>query len=153
MHWNAGGGFLKNKINEIEIVTANYKPHVLGISESCFMKEHDLTDIEIANYDVFLASTLENPDLNSSRIAVYVHKDVSKKKLRPDLMDQQFSSIWLEIGLERQKSILLGNIYRDQQYLNQNDKISLTVHAQLERFETFIDKWARAIRTSSECHV
>ena len=153
MHWNAGGGFLKNKINEIEIVTENYKPHVLGISESCFMKEHDLTDIEIANYDVFLASTLENPDLNSSRIAVYVHKDVSKKKLRPDLMDQQFSSIWLEIGLERQKSILLGNIYREWQYLNQNDKISLTVNAQLERFETFIDKWARAIRTSSECHV
>ena len=153
MHWNAGGGYLKNKINEIETVIATYKPHVLGISESCFMEEHDRNEIEIENYDVFLSRTLENPNLMASRLAVYVLKDVPRKILRSDLMEDNFSSIWLEIGLRKQKSILVGNVYREWQYINQGDKSSHTVNAQYERFLNFIDKWETALRTCSECHL
>ena len=153
MHWNAGGGFLKHKLPEIESVIAKYKPHLFGISESCFKKDHDLNQIKIDEYEVFLANTLDNVRLNVSRIAVYVHKDLIKRKLRTDLMDEHFSSVWLEVGLKDQKTVLVGNIYRDWQYLNQNDKSSLSVDAQLARFSDFIEKWENAIESSEECHL
>ena len=37
MHWNAGGGFLKNKIHDIENVVSGYRPHLFGISETSFI--------------------------------------------------------------------------------------------------------------------
>ena len=118
------------------IIVAGYRPHLFGISESCFKKEHDISDIEIPDYTVYLSKTLDNPNLNVSRLAVYVHKDVINPKLRLDLMNENFSSIWLEIRLPRQKSILVGNAYRDWQYLGQNDDSSIQINAQFERFLT-----------------
>ena len=153
MHWNCGGGYLKNKINEIETVISKYKPHILGISESYFMKGHDLDDVYISDYNIYLSKTLENPELNVSRLAVFVHKNVPKVKLRLDLMDRNFSSVWLEVGLKYQKSILVGNVYRDWQFLGQNDHSSLAVTAQYERFSRFIDKWETALDSSDECHL
>ena len=96
MHWNAGDGLLTNKLPVIENVISKYVPHVMGISESYFSKDHKLEDIQINDYKVYMSKTLENPNLNVSRVAVFVHRDVSKVKLRNDLMDDQFSSIWLE---------------------------------------------------------
>ena len=96
---------------------------------------------------------MENVALNVSRVAVYIHKDVFKKKLRTDLMTDEFSSIWLEIGLKGQRSILVGHVYRDWQYLFQADNSSLSVQAQLLRFSGFIDKWESAIESSEECHL
>ena len=40
--WNAGAGHLRNKINEIVNIISGYKPHVLGISESCFKEDHSI---------------------------------------------------------------------------------------------------------------
>ena len=97
MHWNAGGRFLQHKIAEIEVVIDKFKPHVFGISEACFKLNHRLDDIKIEGYEVYFAKTLENVALNVSRVAVYIHNDVFKKKLRTDLMTDEFSSIWLEI--------------------------------------------------------
>ena len=153
MHWNAGGGYLKNKIPEIENIISVYRPHLFGISESCHKKNHDIADIQIDDYEVFLSRTLDNPNLNVSRQAVYVHKDIVSRKLRLDLMSDEFSSIWLEIKLPRQKSILVGNAYRDWQFLGQNDSSSLQVSAQLERFLTFVQHWELAIGSGMECHL
>ena len=153
MHWNAGGGFLKNKIHEIENVISGYKPHLLGISETSFKSSHDISDIQIQDYKIFFSQTLENPRLNVSRCAVYVHKDVVKPKLRLDLMSSEFSSVWLEINLPKQKRILVGNAYRDWQYLGQNDNSSLNIEAQLERFTKFVDKWETALASNMECHL
>ena len=153
MHWNAGGGFLKNKMGELESVIQKYHPHVFGISESVFRENHDINDVSVAGYDVYFSKSLENPTINLSRLSVFVHKDVQKVKVRHDLMDNDFSSIWLEIGLLRQKPLLVGNIYREWQYLGQNDNISLTTGAQFDRFSKFVGKWETAIEDSSECHL
>ena len=153
MHWNLGGGHLKNKIHEIENVITQYRPHLFGISETLFKKDHDISDIQIQDYQVFLSKTLENPSLEYSRVAVYVHKDIIQPKLRLDLMSDNFSSVWLEIHLPRQKKILVGNAYREWQYLGQNDHSSLRIEAQLERFTKFIEQWERALGSSIECHV
>ena len=91
------------EIPDIESVISNYKPHTFGISKTYFKRNHDMADITIEDYDVFLAKTLNNPELYVSRIAVYVHKDLVKKKLRADLMTDYFSSVCLEVGLNGQK--------------------------------------------------
>ena len=123
-HWNIGGGYLQNKTDEIKRLVDDYTPHILGISEASFWSHHNMEDIKIPNYKVFLSTTLSNPQLNVSRIAVFVHNDVSVT-LRDDLMDEEFSSVWLEVGLSRQKKFLVSHIYRDWQYLGQQNQDSL----------------------------
>ena len=58
-HINLGGGFLSNKINEVENIIAGYKPHVLGISETRFEHNHSKQDVYIENYDLYLCKTLQ----------------------------------------------------------------------------------------------
>ena len=151
-HINLGGGFLINRKNEIEHIIGDYKPHVLGISETRFEHNHSLEDVNIDNYDLYLCKTLQNPQLRTSRCAVYVHKDVVVKE-RLDLMNETFSSVWLELGLPKQKKILVANIYREWQYLHQgNDNSSLTIPAQLQRWNSFLDQWEMAIIEEKEVH-
>ena len=102
-HWNKGGSYLVNSKNEIEQIIDKYRPHILGISESNFYSRHCIDDVKIDNYDLYLADTLKNPDLNVSRVAVYAHKDVVVE-VRNDLKTDDVSSIWFEVGLKRQKS-------------------------------------------------
>ena len=149
-HWNQGPGFLSTKRNEIENIINGYHPHILGISEGSFHSSHDVNDVQIENYDVHFPKTLQNPQLNNSRLAVYVHKDLMVK-VRTDLMDDTFNSVWLECGLPRQKKILVCNIYRQWQPPKQgNDKTSASVNSQLERFVTFLNQWENAIATGRE---
>jgi hypothetical protein len=114
MHWNAGGKHLKNKVTNIESVINGYKPSILGISESNFFREHDVQDVQIENYRLYFSNTINNDDLKVSRVAVYVHNDIVCK-VRTDLMNDTFSSIWLEINLPRQKKFLVCQAYRDWQ--------------------------------------
>ena len=149
-HWNQGPGFLCTKKNEIENIINGYQPHILGISEGTFHSNHDVTDVKIENYDVYFSKSLKCPQLNCSRLSVYVHQDLNTK-VRDDLMNETFNSIWIECGLPRQKKILVCNIYRQWQLPNQgNDKTSALVTSQLERFITFLDQWERAIATGRE---
>ena len=151
-HINLGGGFLTNRRNEIEHIIEDYKPHVLGISETRFEHNHCLQDVNIENYDLYFCKTLQNPILKTSRCAVYVHKDIVVKE-RPDLMNERFSSVWLELGLPKQKKILVANFYREWQYLHQgNDNASLTIPAQLARWVSFLDQWEVAIMEDKEVH-
>ena len=82
-HWNKG--FLFNRISEIEQMVDEYKPHILGISEANLQSNHNLNDVQLEDYSLYLADTLENPELNISRVAVYVHKRCCcKRKKRSD---------------------------------------------------------------------
>ena len=151
-HLNLGGGYLINKINEVENIIAGYKPHVLGISETRFQDTHNIDDLLIEDYKVYFSKTLQNPNLKTSRIAVFVHRDLVVKE-RLDLMNDKFSSVWLELGLPRQKKILVSNLYREWQYLNQGeDHSSLTITSQLDRWSGFITQWEKAIAEDKEIH-
>ena len=86
-------------MNEIEQTISEHRPHVMGISESNFHANHNLENVQVNDYNLFLADTIKNSNLNISRVAVYVHKDVVVK-VRNDLMDENISSIWLEVGLK-----------------------------------------------------
>ena len=151
-HWNLGSAHLVNKIHEIETVVADMRPHLLGISESNLFSSQSKDDVMIEDYELFTALTIENQDLQVSRVVVYKHKSLVAK-LRKDLMSQDFSSIWLEVGLPKKKKILVCNLYREHQYLKQNDSTSLTHCEQLSRWMLFLDQWERALSTGKECLV
>ena len=65
--WNAGGGFLSNKKAELHNIIDEFKPHVLGVTESCFKISHDIENVIITGHKLFLSKTLENPSLGVSR--------------------------------------------------------------------------------------
>ena len=80
-------------MNELEHVVAGLHPHVLGISEANFKKNHDLEDVQLDDYDLNLSKTIENEDLNISRIACYKHNSMVGKVRKEDLLCDKFSSI------------------------------------------------------------
>ena len=151
-HINLGSGYVINQINSIEAIVGGYKPHILGISECSFKKTHDKNDATIEDYTTYFSKTLENDDLNVSRITVYTHKELVVKE-RTDLMTDTFSTIWLELGLPRKRKILVCDLYRDLQYLDKDSNESLSSVAQISRWLSFLDQWEAAMVKNKEIHI
>ena len=149
IHWNKGSSFLHNKHDEIETIIAGHHPHVLGLSEANLKNDHDLSLVQHENYDLHLAPTSSNPDLNISRVVVYTHKSLIVKR-RPDLEDSRVSAIWLEVGLPHKKKILICHGYREWRYMGQADASSSTLAAQLERWSIFLSMWEKALLGGKE---
>ena len=81
------------------------------------------------------------------RLVVYVRKEISVK-VRTDLMDPLFNSIWLEMGLSNKKKILISQVYREWQQLGAADTDS--VPEQLIRWNQYLTIWERALNTGLE---
>ena len=151
-HWNKGGSLLINKMPDIKTVIDQYKPHILGLSEANLLAINDQNLVAVPDYNLHVCPTITNPLLRTSRIVVYTHRDIVAK-LRPDLMCNKYSSIWLEVGLPNHKRFLVCQSYREWQYTNQRgDKSSSTIPEQLNRWLVFLDQWERAMSTGMEVH-
>ena len=152
-HWNKGGSHLGNKILEVKSIISETRPHIFGLSEANLFEDHDRNLVEIQDYDLHLPLTHSNPLLECSRIVTYTHKSLVSKP-RNDLMSPRFSSIWLEVGLPRQKKFLVCQVYREWQLLNSDiDNASNSVEHQMLRWLEFLDQWERALGTGLEVHV
>ena len=148
--WNKGNSLLQNKHSEIQTIIASHHPHILGLSEANYMMNTDPRTVQHDDYILHTAPTLDNPVLGVSRVVVYTHSSIIVKR-RPDLEDSSLSAIWLEVGMPRQKKILVCNIYREWQYMGQgpgNQSGNLT--AQSGRWSMFLDKWEAALRENRE---
>ena len=148
-HWNAGSAHLNNKMDELESVIADLHPHILGISEANFKKDHLLEEVQLENYDLVLSKTIENEHLGVSRVVCYKHHSVVGK-VREDLMDSDMSSIWMELGLPRKRRFLVCQLYREWQYLGQVDSSSRSIPEQIARWSLFLDQWQRALASGKE---
>ena len=116
-------------MHEIENIVSNHRPHILGISEGNYFQNHDYDSVQIENYKFITSKTLENPNLKVSRVCVYLHNSMVGK-VRYDLMDDNFSSIWVEVGLPQKRKILVGNVYREWGFMRQdNPAISRDIKA------------------------
>ena len=71
-------------MNELEQVVDGLHPHVLGISEANFRKNHHLEDVQIEGYDLILSKTINNDELQISRIACYKHSSIVGKVRESD---------------------------------------------------------------------
>ena len=151
-HWNKGPGFLQNKLVEVKHIVQGLHPHILGLSEANLKRNHDKKLAELDDYVLHTSLTLNNPEVNTSRIVVYTHRSLVVK-VRKDLMCDNFSSIWLEVGLPRHRKFLVCQAYREWQVLGQADRSSLAVSEQLSRWTIFLDQWERALDMGMEVHV
>ena len=111
-HWNMGSAHLHNKMLEVEHVVSEHHPHVLGISEANFKRGHDLDNVQLEDYDLILSKTFDNDQLQVSRVACYKHHSMVGQ-VRNDLMSDEFSSIWLELGLPGKRKFLICQLYRE----------------------------------------
>ena len=136
-------------MTELELAVADHQPHLLGVSEANFKQDHDVEDVQLEDYELFFSNTLGNNDLGISRVVCYKHISLVGG-LRPDLMCDNFSSIWMEIGLPGKRKFLVCQLYREWQYLGQPDGTSRGIPAQLDRWITFLDQWERALDTGKE---
>ena len=149
-HFNKGPAHLCNRIHEIENIISKHRPSILGISESNYFHNHDWDSVQIENYSFITAKTLQNPDLKVSRVCVYLHNSMVGK-IREDLMDDTFSSIWLEVGLPQKRKILICNLYREWAYMRQeNPALSREISAQENRWSGFLNQWERALAEDKE---
>ena len=149
VHWNKGPSYLQTKHQEIETVIAGHKPHILGLSEANLWKDHDISAVQYPDYQLHTCSTVNNPNLNVSRVVVYTHNSVIVKR-RPDLENDNISSIWLEVGLPYKRKILMCHAYREWKHMAQGDNSFATLNAQLERWLMFLDQWERALLDDKE---
>ena len=136
-------------MREIEPIIQQYHPHIFGLSEANLYSHHDLSNVQFQEYTLHTCPTLSNSQLNVSRVVVYTHNSLVVKP-RPDLMNNQISSIWLEVGLPKKRKILICNTYREWGHLRQEDTSSHTVPEQLARWKIFISQWESAIREDKE---
>ena len=90
-------------MTELELAVADHQPHLLGVSEANFKQDHDVEDVQLEDYELFFSNTLGNNNLGISRVVCYKHISLVGG-LRPDLMCDNFSSIWMEIGLPRKRT-------------------------------------------------
>ena len=94
---------------------------MVKFSVFCSVKEDDPNDVKIDDYTLHVASMIENLAVkNTARIVVYTKKDIISQR-RKDLEDNRVASLWLEVGKPHQKKILLCNVYRECQCLDQKD--------------------------------
>ena len=78
------------------------------------------------------SKTISNSLLKVSRVVVYLNKEV-KGKVREDLMNPDLSSIWVELGSGEHK-LLVGCVYQEHQYLNQQNSVSLSQELQVQKY-------------------
>ena len=93
----------------------------------------DQNDVQIPGYKMITSKTITNPSLEMSRVVVYLDKEV-RGKVREDLMDSAFSSIWIELGTGEQK-VNVSCAYREHQYMKQKDQSLLTKEAEISRWK------------------
>ena len=79
---------------------------------------------------------------------MYVHDSMSVE-LRPDLMDEEVSSIWVSLGFKHQKKIIVGGLYREWQQLGRGE-ISGTAQEQFKRWKLFLEQWKLALSENKE---
>ena len=146
--WNKGNSHLQNKHPEIESIIAGHQPHILGLSEANLHKTTDPRLVQHQDYQLHTAPTMDT--MGISRVVVYSHSSLVVKR-RSDLEDTSLSAIWLEVGLPRQKKILICNIYREWQLMSQGPLNQTgSVAAQLNRWVLFLDKWEAALGEGRE---
>ena len=102
--WNKGRGHLQNKMPEIKNVVNGLHPHILGISEANLLSTHDKSLVQLENYVLHTCPTITNPNIQASRMVVYTHNSLVVK-LRPDLMCDGYSSVWMEVCQDAKNSL------------------------------------------------
>ena len=142
VHWNMGNKFWRNKVPDIQHMLQDRSPDIAFISEANIFSSDKDYELHIPNYKLIMSKTMNR--LQNSRIAALVHEKL-EVKLLDQYMNDSVASIWLKISARGRKSVHLGAIYREHQWIYQPEpNLSGSIQAQEERWRQFIIQWEAA---------
>ena len=95
------------KLEEMRLLVANTKPHLIGLVETWLSDSIDTQELEIHNYKFYR----KDRDRYGGGVAVFVRDTVNHKILLTDSMDK-VESIWLEIQLPSTRPLIISYVYR-----------------------------------------
>ena len=148
-HWNLGSKKWSNKRNLIQALVDQNSPDILFISEANLDESTPSYDSIISGYDITLPKTVTR---NGTARLVLLTKENLDFELQENLMDDIFTSIWLNILRQGTKGFLVCGLYREHQYLNQLSDWSLQPLEQTRRWSHFL-RQVETARISSICHI
>ena len=148
-HWNLGSKKWKNKRNQIQALVDQTNPDIMFISEANLDDSTPSHDSLITGYLITLPKTMTR---NGTARLVLLTKENLDFKIRDDLMDDIFTSIWLKIKRPGSKGLLICGLYREHQYLLQDTDWSLQPIEQIRRWSHFL-RQVETARLSDICHI
>ena len=136
---NKNDADLKNRIDQINLILSEHKPHFLLLNELQKHRYDTISENQFPGYKL----EYDNLDKNDgwSRSGILVKNGMNYKRRR-DLETAGTSTIWLQIGCAGSKHFLLQNIYRQFRRLNKPDTNSQK--AQQSRWDSILEKWTKA---------
>ena len=142
---NKGDTDLESRVDQINDLLTQYKPHVVVINELNSSSGDQITRNQFKDYHL----ETDNLDIvdRTSRTGVLIFKDLHYQRRR-DLETTGISTIWLQFNYPGRKALLFQAMYRQFQRLGVPG--SLTPSAQHRRWTLIIDKWEQAIKEERE---
>ena len=148
-HWNLGSKKWKNKRNQIQALVDSNNCDLIFISEANLDKSTPTYESLITGYKITLPKTVIR---NGTARLVLLTRENLKFELVENLMDDTFSSIWVKISRQGIKSLMVCGLYREHQYLAQDNDWSLHPTEQTRRWTNFL-RQVESARISSTCHL
>ena len=148
-HWNLGSKMWRNKLNQIQALVDQDSPDIIFISEANLEEETPPHESLIIGYNITMPKTVTR---NKTARLVLLTRENLDFKLREDLMDDIFTSIWIKISRPGAKSLLICGIYREHQYLQQDSDWSLQPAEQVRRWSNFL-RQVETARLSASCYL
>merc|ERR1712240_894556 len=149
LHWNKGNTKFKNKITHIHQFLDEFRPHILSLCEANI--EKTINNMTNENYkDYKIEHTKMADKTNNSRNVIMIKNDLVYDK-RQDLEDDETSTVWIELKIPKQKSVLIASIYRQWSLPKALGILkSNNMHNQYNRWTMVLDKWTRAYKEKKE---
>ena len=114
-------------MDEIELEVSEHHPHLLGVSEANLKSVHDIQDVQLQEYDLILSKTMDNDQLQVSRVVCYKHQSLVGK-VREDLMMISFPQFgWKLVSQAREKSWSV-NFTENGDFLVSQTGVSILLH-------------------------
>ena len=148
-HWNLGSKKWSNKLNQIQALADQNLADIIFISEANLDELTPVYESQIMGYNITLPKTVT---VNGTARLVMLAKNSLDFKIKDDLMDNIFTSIWIKISRPGAENLLICGIYREHQYLKQDTDWSLQPIEQNRRWSNFLSKVETA-RISATCHI
>ena len=151
-HQNLRGGNLTendDKKASMDTAMTMLRPDVLGLSET----ELGNNNNGVCNYEGYVWVTKDD----SKRISVLVNDSLTWRR-REDLEIRGIAAIWLEIGVKTKSPVLICQLYREWQRLQDEctadgEDGSDSEYAQLHRWSLFVEVWKKVADSNQEHYV
>ena len=145
-HWNGGAKLWKNKLPELECLLAQQKPDLCFISEANLWLGLQPHEMELPGHQLILPKTMTS--MGHARIVLIARNELTIS-IQNQYMDDKTATIWVKVGEDRSKSILIGGIYREFNQLGATNHDSTWLEGQNlqeERWELIVKNGKKAGR-------